>query len=107
MSGALLAGAGFVVGALSILIYFVALALRPQWVRVLHGSGLFFTGLGLIQLAFAARAAQPASAWFNLQAAVVALVLAAAAQAYSILRNRKAWDGVDRRTPASGGATPA
>jgi hypothetical protein len=94
---------GVIGGFSGIAAYFVALAIRPRWVRVLNGSALFFTGLGLMQLAILVRSAPVGPGWFNANAAVVALALAVAVQAYAVLKNRRAWDGVERRAPASGG----
>ena len=78
------------------------LAMRPRVVRLLNGSGLFFTGLGLIQASIWVRDAAPGGAWFNAELAIAALCLAVVAQSVSALRNRKAWDGVDRRATAIG-----
>jgi Na+/phosphate symporter len=100
----LFALAAFCFGAGAIVIYFVALAMRPRMVRVLNGSGLFFTGLGLIQAAVWFRDTPASVAWFNRDVAIGALCLAAAIQSLSVLRNRRAWDGVDRRGEAPDGA---
>jgi hypothetical protein len=89
--------AAFIFGAGAIVIYFVALAMRPKVVRILNGGGLFFTGLGLIQAAVWFRDTPTSVAWFNRDVAIVALCLAAVIQSLSVLRNRKAWDGTDRR----------
>ncbi len=87
---------GFVGAAAAVVVYFVALAQRPSAVRLLNGSGLFFTGAALAQAAWLSRAAPPAAAalaaWL-----IVALLLAAFAQATAALRNRRAWDGAERR----------
>ena len=88
-------------GFFAIAAYFVALAIRPKWVRVLNGSALFFTGLALMQLGMLIRNEPLGPGWFNANAAVFGLLLAVAVQAYAVLRNRRAWDGVDRRAPAS------
>ena len=95
--------AALVFGVAGILIYFSVLAMRPRLVRVLNGSGLFFTGLGLIQASIWVRDTAAATAWFNAEVAIVVLCLAVVAQSASALRNRKAWDGVDRRATAIGG----
>jgi len=104
MSRDALGWAALAFGAAAVVIYFVVLAMRPRIVRLLNGSGLFFTGLGLVQASIWVRDAQPGAAWFNAELAVAALCLAVVAQSASALRNRKAWDGVDRRTPAGEGA---
>jgi hypothetical protein len=100
----LLVWMGLAFGAGAIVIYCVVLAMRPQIVRMLNGSGLFFSGLGLIQLAVWARYVGPSPAWFNAEVATVALSLAVIAQSVSVLRNRRAWDGVDRRDSTPAGA---
>jgi ABC-type cobalamin transport system permease subunit len=97
MSQGLLSGAALAFGGAAVVVYFVVLAMRPRLVRLLNGSGLFFTGLGLIQASFWMRGAAPGAAWLNAELAIVALCIAVAAQSVSVLRNRKAWDGVDRR----------
>ncbi|HEX7758019.1 MAG TPA: hypothetical protein VF459_00845 [Caulobacteraceae bacterium] len=99
MSAQALYWVGVCGGFLAIAAYFVALAVRPRWARVVNGSALFFTGLALIQLAILARAQGLGPGWFNANVAVICLLLAAAVQAYAVLRNRKAWDGVERRAP--------
>ena len=81
--------------------YFAAWAMRPMWVRALNGSALFFTGLGLMQLAILVRTEQLGMGWINANIAVIALVCAVLAKAWVVLRNRKAWDGVERRAPAA------
>ena len=95
--------AAFCFGAGGIVVYFVALAMRPRMVRVLNGSGLFFSGLGLIQAAVWFRDTPPSVAWFNRDIAISTFCLAVAIQCYAVLRNRAAWDGTERR----GAAAPA
>jgi hypothetical protein len=102
MSRDALGWAALAFGAAAVVVYFVVLAMRPRLVRVVNGSGLFFTGLGLIQASIWVRDAAPGSAWFNAALAIAALSLAAVAQSVSALRNRRAWDGVDRRATAIG-----
>ena len=102
MSRDALGWAALAFGAAAVVIYFVVLAMRPRVVRLLNGSGLFFTGLGLIQASIWVRDAAPGGAWFNAELAIAALCLAVVAQSVSALRNRKAWDGVDRRATAIG-----
>ena len=104
MSRDALGWAALAFGAAAVVIYFVVLAMRPRIVRLLNGSGLFFTGLGLVQASIWVRDAAPGAAWFNAELAVAALCLAVVAQSASALRNRKAWDGVDRRGAAGEGA---
>jgi hypothetical protein len=101
MSRETLVWMGLAFGAAAIVVYCMVLALRPGIVRMLNGSGLFFTGLGLIQVALWVRYAGPSPTWFNADIALVALSVAVVAQSLAVLRNRRAWDGVDRRdTPA-------
>ncbi|MGA0603315.1 hypothetical protein ACO2Q3_21585 [Caulobacter sp. KR2-114] len=89
-------------GFFAIAAYFIALAMRPKWVRVLNGSALFFTGLGLMQMAIMIRTTSLGTGWFNANMAVLALLIAVVVQAYAVLRNRRAWDGVERRaSPAA------
>jgi hypothetical protein len=102
MSRDALGWAALAFGAAAVLIYFAVLAMRPRVVRLLNGSGLFFTGLALVQASIWVHDAAPGPAWFNAELAVAALCLAAVAQSASALRNRKAWDGVDRRATAIG-----
>jgi hypothetical protein len=101
MSAQVLYWVGVCGGFAAIAAYFVALAIRPRWVRVMNGSGLFFTGLGLMQTAIMIRTTPLGQSWFNANAAVTALLIAVIVQAWAVLRNRRAWDGVDRRAAAS------
>jgi hypothetical protein len=100
MSAQALYWIAIIVGLAGIVIYFIALAMRPRIVRMVHGSGLFFSGLGLVQLAILVRTTAPALAWFNANIAIVCLIIAIAVQSYAVLSNRRAWDGVDRRRGA-------
>jgi hypothetical protein len=88
---------GLFFGAAAIVVYCIVLAVRPRVVRMLNGSGLFFTGLGLIQISVWAQYAGPSQAWFNANVAIASLCVAIIAQSLSVLRNRRVWDGVDRR----------
>jgi len=101
MSREALGWAALAFGAGAVVVYFVVIAMRPRLVRLLNGSGLFFTGLGLIQASIWVRDGSPSVAWFNADIAIGALCLAVAAQSVSALRNRRAWDGVDRREPTA------
>jgi hypothetical protein len=102
MTAQVLYWVGIVGGFGAICAYFVALALRPKWIRVLNGSALFFTGLGLMQSAILIRNATLGPSWFNANVAVVALLVAVGVQGFAVLRNRRAWDGVDRRGDGMG-----
>jgi hypothetical protein len=107
---ALLSWASYAGAAGGFIVYFVVLLRRPQWVRLLNGSGLFFSafaaGLAPTLLHRTAMAGSASNAVL-----LTALTLAAvAAQSYAALRNRRAWDGVERRqpeTPAVASAVPA
>jgi hypothetical protein len=89
--------------AVAVVVYFAVLLRRPQWVRLMNGSGLFFTGVALTQApALLNRPDVFGGAAFPLAVLVVLLLLAVVAQAAAALRNRQAWDGVDRRGSAGG-----
>ena len=88
------------VGALGVYAYMVARG--PRVIRLFNGMGLFLTGLALFQGPAILRETGPGT---NVFIAILLLNLAVIAQAYAVLRNRTAWDGIDRRnTP--GGANP-
>ena len=91
--------------ALALVAYFAALATRPSAVRMLNGSGLFLTGMGLLaasgEVGAVALPGRASASWM-----VLFLLAAAAVQAAAALRNRRAWDGADRRgglSPVTGG----
>ena len=105
MSPAILSWASLGFGAAALLVYFAVLATRPRIARMVNGSGLFLNGLGLIEVSFWVRQTPPGAASFSADLAVAALCLAALAQGVSVLRNGRAWDGVERRkTPPDGQA---
>ena len=83
-------------GLAAVVAYFIVLARRPEWVRVLNGSGLLFVGVALFQTPFLLQQAR-GPAIVNVEIIVVLLVLAAIAQGFAALRNRRAWDGRERR----------
>ena len=87
----------------ALVVYFVVLLRRPQWIRLLNGSGLFFTGLALSQIALLLPRAAAQGALFNIAVTVALLIAAVAVQSYAALRNRRAWDGVERRRGADEG----
>lgn len=91
---------GLAAGVVAMVLYIVVLLQRPGVTRLLNGSGLFFTGLALTQAPFILRP-EPASAT-NTAWAVLFMSLAAALQSLAAIRNRRAWDGVERR--GNGGA---
>ena len=82
--------------ALALVAYVAALATRPSGVRMLNGSGLFFTGMALLAASGAVGSlstlGRGAASWM-----VVFLFLSGVAQAAAALRNRRSWDGSDRR----------
>ena len=104
---ALLGWASYAGAAGGFVVYFVVLLRRPQWVRLLNGSGLFFSAFALgLAPSLLHRSAMAGSA-FN-AVLLTALVLAAVvAQSYAALRNRRAWDGVERRQPEAPAAHAA
>ncbi|OYX36473.1 MAG: hypothetical protein B7Y99_01710 [Caulobacterales bacterium 32-69-10] len=91
-------------GALGV--YFYVVARRPQWIRLLNGSGLFFTGVALSLIAALLPRAAELGALNTIAVTVALLIASVAAQSWAALRNRKAWDGVERRRPGedAGGA---
>jgi len=86
---------------IAIVVYFYVLARRPQWVRLLNGSGLFFTGLALTQVAVLLPGAAVNGALNTIAVTVALLIAAVLAQSLSAIQNRAAWDGVERRTGAA------
>ena len=88
--------ASLVAAAAAIVIYVLVLLRRPEWVRLFNGSGLLLTGLALFQAPSFLHDADGTEST-NAAAAVVLLILAVIAQAAAALRNRKAWDGTERR----------
>ena len=90
---------------IAIAVYFYVLARRPQWIRLLNGSGLFFTGLALAQVAVLLPRAASQGSLFTIAVTVALLIAAVLAQSWSALRNRRSWDGIDRRTGSEGAET--
>ena len=87
-------------GAMAIYVYMVARG--PRLIRLFNGLGLFLTGLALFQGPAILRETGPGA---NVFMAILFLNLAVIAQAYAVLRNRTAWDGVDRRQTPGGANT--
>lgn len=84
-----------VAGAVAaLLLYFMVWARRPSTIRLLNNSGLLFTGLGLGLLP---RAFGEADDGRYAALAVGFLWLALLSQSVAAFRERRAWDGVDRR----------
>jgi hypothetical protein len=98
---------GLVGGFGGVSAYFLALAIRPRWIRVLNGSALLMTGLASMQTAIVIRPLALGAYWFSANVAIVAMVFATAIQAASVLRSRNAWDGVDRRGARPPAPAPA
>ena len=90
-------GLSVALSAAGILVYFVVLLRRPSVVRLLNGSGLFFTSVALAQVALVIRNAALGPVYNNAAWVVILLCAAILAQATAALRNRRAWDGVERR----------
>ena len=86
-------------GALvAVAVYVLVWVRRPNVIRLLNNSGLFFTGMGLVFIPlFMTRDAAGAGADRYATFSVVFLLLALAAQVLAALRERRAWDGLDRR----------
>jgi hypothetical protein len=70
--------------------------------RLVNGSGLFFTAAALAQLAVLLPEAAPQGALFTIAFATALLIPAVLAQSWAALRNRRAWDGVEHRDSADG-----
>ena len=83
--------------AFAIVVYFLVLMRRPQWVRLVNGSGLFFTGAALTQVAVLLPGAPERGALFTVAVTMALLIAAVLAQSWGALQNRKAWDGTERR----------
>ena len=92
---------GLAAGLAGLGVYVIVVLRQPEVVRMLNGSGLMLTSLALTQARQMIGAAEGPTA-FSVQAAVVLLILAMLAQSAAALRNRRAWDGVERRRPDIG-----
>ena len=86
----------YAAAAAALLLYFAVWLRRRSVVRLLNNSGLLFTGLvlGLLPLAAVETGGQGGA---HQVLAVAFLLLALVAQGVAALRERRAWDGVDRR----------
>ena len=99
MSGAFAAAlgwAGLATGLAGLLIYILLALRRPNATRMLNGSGLLLASLALLQARILVEAGVGGAA-FTVQASLVLLIASVVAQASAGLRNRRAWDGVERR----------
>lgn len=89
---------GLAGGLAGLAVYVIVVLRQPELMRMLNGAGLLLTSLALTQAHIMIGAAQGGAA-FAVQASVVLLILAVAAQSAAGLRNRRAWDGAERRRP--------
>ena len=94
--GAALGWAGLVTGLAGLAVYILLALRRPDAMRMLNGSGLLLASLALLQARILVEAAAGGAA-FTVQASLVLLIASVIAQASAGLRNRRAWDGVERR----------
>jgi hypothetical protein len=85
--------------AAALLFYFFVWVRRPSVIRLLNNAGLLFTGLGLGLLPMALIGRTPGDDHYVLLT-IAFLWLALLAQAVAAFRERRAWDGVDRRSGA-------
>lgn len=98
MSGDAILGAACLIAAVAALaVYLWLVVRRAQLIRLMTGLGLFLTGLALFQ----GPTILAATPGMNVRLALVALLLAVAAQIAALLRTRPAWSGVERRTGPS------
>jgi hypothetical protein len=88
---------GLAVALTGVVVYVLVLLRRPHLVRILNGSGLLFSSLALSQAPIVLSHAD-GSDLFELEAMMILLIAAVVAQITAALRNRKAWDGVERRS---------
>ena len=91
--------AGLATGLAGLVVYVLVVLRQPEVVRMLNGSGLLLTSLALTQAREMISVAQGPAA-FALQATVGLLIAAVVAQSAAVLRNRRAWDGTERRRDA-------
>jgi hypothetical protein len=94
----LLGWTGLVAGLAGLAAYILIALRQPELVRMLNGAGLLLTSLALTQARTLIAATRGADAFVG-EAVIALLILAVIAQAAAGLRNRRAWDGQDRRRP--------
>ena|SRR5579871_1882681 len=90
--------AGLLGGLAALIVYFLQIAIRPRWVRLISGSALLFTGIGLAEAAICLhtlRASEPQRLGASI--AVLALLAAVYLQSAAALRGRR----VERIAPAA------
>lgn len=100
LSGVLF-GLSVALSAAGVIVYFVVLLRRPNVVRLLNGSGLFFTSVALAETALVIRTAKLGPVYNNAAWVVILLCAAVLVQAAAALRDRRAWDGSERRATDS------
>ncbi len=96
VSATALGWAGLMTGLIGLVVYIVVVLRQPQMIRVLNGSGLLLTSLAVAQAREMIQAAHGPTA-LAVQGSVGLLILAVIAQSAAGLRNRRAWDGTERR----------
>ena len=89
--------ASYLGAAFALIVYFAIILRRPQWIRLLNGSGLFFSGVALTQAPTILNRADLGGIGYAAALITVLVLVSVVAQAAAALRNRQAWDGVDRR----------
>jgi hypothetical protein len=88
--------AGLLGALAALVVYFLQIAIRPKWVRLVSGSALLFTGIGLAETAVGLHALRPSDPQqLGAGIAVLALLAAVYLQAAAALRGRRA----ERREP--------
>jgi len=90
---------GLAGAVISVIVYFVQIAMRPQWVRLVSGAGLFFTAVGLAQASLSLRALGPGSSQaVGAAIGVAALIAAVYFQSVAALRGRRDRAGSPAQT---------
>ena len=81
---------GLASAMVAVVVYFIQIAMRPQWVRLISGAGLFLTAVGLAQAALSLRSlgAQSPQAVGG-AIGVAALIAAVYFQVAAALRGRR------------------
>ena len=79
------------IGALAAIgVYFLQIAMRPRWVRLVSGSALLFTGIGLAETSIGLHSLQPSDPWqLGAIIAVLSLLMAVYLQCAAALRGRR------------------
>jgi hypothetical protein len=87
--------------AIGVVFYFLALLRPPRGARLVQSSGLLFTALALGEFATFGPRAASAGALFNVTLCQLFLIVAIIVQAWSGLRRRRTYEGIDRRGPTT------